>query len=57
MRGSRKFVRVGPNLITFIQVDEGIEDLNIIKQMGNHRPASETPFKWRLAGGPMMAQY
>ena len=51
------FVRVGPNLITFFLVDEGIRDSNINKQMGNHRPASETPFKWRFAGGPMMAQY
>ena len=24
--------------------------------MGHHRPASETPFKWRFAGGPMNAQ-
>ena len=24
---------------------------------GLHRPASETPFKWRLAGGPMIAQH
>ena len=23
--------------------------------LGNHRHASETPFKWRSAGGPMMA--
>ena len=22
---------------------------------GHHRPASETPFKWRFAGVPMMA--
>ena len=22
--------------------------------LGHHRPASETPFKWRFAGGPMM---
>ena len=22
---------------------------------GHHRHASETPFKWRFAGGPMMA--
>ena len=22
--------------------------------VGHHRPASETPFKWRFAGGPMM---
>ena len=24
---------------------------------GHQRPASETPFKWRFAGGPMMAQH
>ena len=23
--------------------------------LGHHRPSSETPFKWRFAGGPMMA--
>ena len=23
--------------------------------LGHHRPATETPFKWRFAGGPMMA--
>ena len=23
---------------------------------GHHRHASETPFKWRFAGGPMMAR-
>ena len=23
--------------------------------LGNHGPASETPFKWRFTGGPMMA--
>ena len=25
--------------------------------LGHHRPASETPFKWRFAGGPMMALF
>ena len=25
--------------------------------LGHHRPASETPFKWRFAGGPVMASY
>ena len=25
--------------------------------MGHHRPASETPFKWRFAGVPVMAQH
>ena len=24
--------------------------------LGHHRPASETPFKWRFAGGPIMAR-
>ena len=24
--------------------------------LGQHRPASETPFKWRFAGGPMFAR-
>ena len=24
--------------------------------LGHHRHASETPFKWRFAGGPMFAQ-
>ena len=24
---------------------------------GHQWPASETPFKWRFAGGPMMAQH
>ena len=25
--------------------------------LGHHRPASETPFKWRFAGRPMMARF
>ena len=25
--------------------------------LGHHRPASETPFKWRFAGMPMMASF
>ena len=25
--------------------------------LGHHRSASETPFKWRFAGGPIMAHY
>ena len=24
--------------------------------MGHYRPASETPFKWRFAGGPVMTR-
>ena len=25
--------------------------------LGHHRDASETPFKWRFAGGPMIARF
>ena len=25
--------------------------------LGHHRPASETPLKWRFASGPMMARF
>ena len=25
--------------------------------LGHHRPASETPLKWRFAGGPMMSRF
>ena len=58
MRGSRKFCQRGSKfdnvffICLFCLVDEGIDDPNITK-MGHHRPASETPFKWRFAGGPM----
>ena len=31
--------------------------IQIPLKSGHHRPASETPFKWRFAGGPMMTQY
>ena len=46
MRDPESFARGGPNLITFFLVDEGIEDPNIT-----------IIFKWRFAGGPMMAQH
>ena len=26
-------------------------------RLGQHRPASETPLKWRFAGGPLMARH
>ena len=32
-----------------------LEKLVIIAEQGHHRHASETPFKWRFAGGPMLA--
>ena len=40
----------------------GTDPLKITKlpiqhsMLGHHRPASETPFKWHLAGGPFIAR-
>ena len=47
------FVRGGPTLIKFFSSFsfEGREAPKTLKE-GNYRPASEMPFKWRLAGGP-----
>ena len=44
------------NVLFVFLVDEGKEDPNTAKT-GHHRPASETPLKWRLADWPKMAQY
>ena len=51
-----KIVREGPTLTTFFLADEGREDQNITIS-SHHRPASETPFKWRFADGPMIVQH
>ena len=56
MRGSRKFSQRGSKLDTFFLVDEGIED-PVMTINGPSTAASETPFKWRFAGGPMMTQH
>ena len=49
--------RGDPTLTSFlILFDEGREDQTLLIA-DHHRPASETPFKWRFAGGPMMAQH
>ena len=45
------FVRGGPTLSCFFFVDEGIF---IPLKAGHHQPTNETPFKWRLAGGPIL---
>ena len=29
----------------------------ITLKVGHHGPSSEMPFKWRFAGGPMMARH
>ena len=59
MRGSRNFCQRGSNfdnvllifLYVFVLIDQGIQ---IPLQIGHHRSASKTPFKWRFAGVPMM---
>ena len=40
----------------FVLIGKGREDPNFTK-MSHYRPACETPFKWRFAGVPMMAQH
>ena len=51
MRGSRKFIQRGYNFLFL--VDEGSQ---APLKAGKDRPASETPFKMRIAGVPMTAQ-
>ena len=51
------FVRGGPTLTTsFFSLMRGGR-IQIPLLTGHQRPASETPFKWRFAGGPMIAQH
>ena len=71
MRGSRKFCRRGTNFDRFflklmrggrvqIPLKAGHHrpaSETPFKWRFHHRPASETPFKWRFAGVPMMAQH
>ena len=67
MRGSRKFCQRGSNfgnvfllffvcLFFFFSLMKGGR-IQIPLLASHQRPANETPFKWRFAGGPMMAQY
>ena len=44
------FARGGPTLTIFFW-------MQIALKRGHHGPASETPFEWGFAGGPMMAQH
>ena len=55
MRGSSKFCQMGSYSDVFL-VGEG-RGIQILLKAGHHRPASETPFKWRFAGMPIMAQH
>ena len=54
------FARGGSNSRTFFSVFllllMRVED-QIPLKVSHHRSTSETPFKWRFAGGPMMAQH
>ena len=50
------FARGGQTLATFFFFDGG-ERIQIPLKAGHHLPASETPFKWRFAGGPMLVQH
>ena len=45
------FVREGPTLI-FFWGERGSKNH---QKVGNYRPASKVPLKWRFAGGPIMA--
>ena len=61
MRRSRKFCQRGSNsanvfLSFFLFFFEG-ERIEIPLKAGQYWPTSETSFKWRFAGGPMMAQH
>ena len=58
MRGFRKFcqrLRGGQPFFLFFLIRG--KRIQIALKAGHHRLASETPFKWRFAGGPMMAQH
>ena len=52
----QKVLPEGSNSDVFISDNEG-ERIQIPLKLGHHRPASETPFKWRLAGGQIMAEH
>ena len=59
MRKSRKFCQRGSNFdnVFFFSVDEGKGGSKYQPFSACHYwPASERPFKWPFAGGPIMAQ-
>ena len=60
MRGSRNFLPEWVQLWRFIFSffsDNEAGRIYIPLKVGHHRLASETPSKWRFAGGPIMAQH
>ena len=52
MRGSGKFCQRGPN-----QLFKRKPNTNVPIEAGHHQPASETPFKCRFAGGPIISSH
>ena len=59
MRGSRKFCQRGSNYdkVFFLVLCGGGGRIQIPLLAGHQRPACETPFKWRFAGGLIIAQH
>ena len=59
IRGSGKFCQRGSNydkvFFSFMRGGEGRIQIPLLA--GHQRPACETPFKWRFAGGPMIATW
>ena len=53
MCGSRTFFQRESKFDDYFLVDKVIDDTNT----AINGPASETPLKWRFAGGPLMAQH
>ena len=57
MCGSRKFCQRGynsDNIFFYLMMGKMIQ-IHVPLKADHHRPAIVTPFKWRFAGGPMMA--
>ena len=50
------FVRGGPTLTTifFYLVDGMVRGIEMPLKVDHHRPASETPFRWRADNGPQL---
>ena len=49
--------RVFPNLTKFFKLMRREGRIQITLKVDLNLPTSETPFKWRLAGGPMIVQH
>ena len=57
IRGSRKFCQRGSNSDVGFLSRWSVGGSKLPLKAGHHWLASETPFKWRFAGVPMMAQH